>query len=442
MTQRITPSASALGADGVAGLPEGDSPPADSSSLADELDGLFRDQARVQGLIVRKLAAAGAAHAYRADGATSLETWTAERFGVSSATARTLVRVAERAPDMPALVESLCAGDISFDKVRVVAPVAGPRWDHELVEAARTSSVRALAEVARGMVEPPGARVPDSRTQHDGRYLRFNDTCRTMTLQLPADAYAETRACIEARTAGVPDEDKKTPLDQRRCDGFMDLVRSSEPGAAGGLPGTSHYIVVAHVPLSALIDGAGGTDGADGLPAGTDLAGELERDGLIDLQTVRRVACDATIVVGVDDDAGHTMYEGRQQRFATPTQRREVWRRDRHCRFPGCDNVMFTAVHHIQEWKPGGGTDLPNLALLCQHHHARVHSDGWKLSGNANDELTFETPAGRAMASRPSPLWAGVTGGPAAAAAAAAGSAAATSAGVGRSLGRSAVPPA
>ena len=99
------------------------------------------------------------------------------------------------------------------------------------------------------------------------------------------------------------------------------------------------------------------------------LAGELEHQGLIDAETVQRIACDATIVIAVDDDVGHTMYEGRARRFPTEAQRREVMRRDRHCRFPGCTNVTFTNVHHIVAWKPGGRTDLDNLVLLCLHHH-------------------------------------------------------------------------
>ena len=139
------------------------------------------------------------------------------------------------------------------------------------------------------------------------------------------------------------------------------------------------------------------------------LAGELERDGLIDGETVQRMACDATIAVAVDDDLGHTMYEGRARREPTDAQRREVMRRDRHCRFPGCSNVTFTNVHHVVPWKPGGRTDVGNLALMCLHHHHVVHSNGWTMSGNANEELTIVGPSGRVMASRPSPLWARVT---------------------------------
>jgi hypothetical protein len=182
----------------------------------------------------------------------------------------------------------------------------------------------------------------------------------------------------------------------------MEVIRSSQRGAPGGPSTSSPYVVVAHVPLEALIDESGDA---------TELAGELERDGLISNETVRRIACDATIAIGVDDDVGHTMYEGRARRDPTDAQRREVMRRDRHCRFPGCTNVTFTNTHHVVPWKPDGRTDLPNLALLCLHHHRLVHSRGWRMSGNANEELTFLGPSGRVMTSRPSPIWTAVTAG-------------------------------
>ena len=70
--------------------------------------------------------------------------------------------------------------------------------------------------------------------------------------------------------------------------------------------------------------------------------------------------------------------------------------------------MTFTNVHHIVPWKPGGLTDLPNLALVCRHHHGVVHRKGWTMSGNANEELTFVGPTGRVMTSRPSPRWGAV----------------------------------
>jgi hypothetical protein len=104
------------------------------------------------------------------------------------------------------------------------------------------------------------------------------------------------------------------------------------------------------------------------------------------------------------------MYEGRAHRYPTETQRREIVRRDRHCRFLGCANSTFVNPHHIKWWiRDHGTTDLPNLALLCEHHHRLLHSKQWTMSGNANEELTFVGPSGRVMTSRPSALWTTVT---------------------------------
>jgi hypothetical protein len=338
---------------------------------------------------------------FRDDGATSVESWTAERFGVSTATARAYARVGEKAWEMPHLVGSICAGDLSFDKVRAVADVATPETDRALCDQAKESTVRELADIAQ-MSAQRAPVVPGSRSEHERRYLRCNDQHRTMSLQLPAESYALARACLDALAEKVPSE-PETPLDQRRCDGFVSMVHASASGGSGPASATSPYVVVVHAPLEALVHPPG---------ASSDLAGELERDGLIDCETVQRIACDATIAVAVDDDVGHTMYEGPNRRFPTVAQRREVMRRDRQCRFPGCTNVTFTNVHHVVAWKPGGTTDLPNLALMCEHHHGVVHRKGWTMSGNANEELTIVGPTGRVMVSRPSPLWTRVTADP------------------------------
>jgi Domain of unknown function (DUF222)/HNH endonuclease len=263
--------------------------------------------------------------------------------------------------------------------------------------------VRELVDVARTAAATTS--TPSSaRSEHERRYLRFNEAFRTVSMQLPPESFAETRACLEARARGVP-SDGETPWDQRLCDAFVEMIRSSASGAQGHdtITTASPYFVVVHTPLATLVDESGETSA---------LAGELERDGLISTETVQQIACDATLALGVDDDVGHTMYEGRARRTPTEAQRREVMRRDRHCRFPGCPNVTFTNVHHIVPWKPGGRTDLDNLVLVCVHHHHLVHSSGWEMTGNANAELTFTTPKGRVMTSRPSPRWTTVTAGP------------------------------
>jgi hypothetical protein len=367
-----------------------------NEELAGHLDGLFRLRAAVDGRILVLLGEAERREAFRDDGATSAENWAVERFSVAVPTARELVRVAEKAWDLPQLLEALQDGAITFDKLRAVADIATSENDAELVEAAKDRSVRELAEVARSRRAAPTP--SEAAAEHERRSLRFNDTFRTMTVQLPPESFAETRSCIESLARAIP-SDGETRWDQRLCDGFLGLVRSTSSGKGTT---TSPYFVVVHVPLAALVDEAG---------EGSDLAGELERGGLLSTASVQHIACDATVALAVDDDAGRTMYEGRSRREPSGPQRREVHRRDRHCRFPGCANVTFTNAHHIKRWKPDRGpTDLDNLCLLCVHHHALVHSGGWSMSGNANGELTFVGPSGRVMTSRPSPLWTAVTG--------------------------------
>ncbi len=366
-----------------------------NEEIAEGLDRAFRQKAAAEGTIVVLLGEVSRRQSYRDDGAISPEPWAVERFGVSIPTARALTRVGEKAWDMPHLVGSLCAGDLSLDKVRAVADVATPETDHQLCDQAKECTVRQLADVARSTAAPDPA---SASSAHDRRFLRFNEQFRTMSVQLPAESFAETRACLETRARAVP-SDGETPWDQRLCDAFVEVIRTGAHGAAST---ASPYFVVVHVPLVALVDESG---------AESALAGELERDGLLSTETVCRIACDATIAIGVDDDVGHTMYEGRARRTPSEAQRREVMRRDRHCRFPGCTNVTFTNTHHVVPWKPGGPTDLENLALLCLHHHHVVHSKGWEMTGNANEELTFTGPKGRAMTSRPSPLWGSSTAG-------------------------------
>jgi hypothetical protein len=388
--QTTTPPASALDAGGVAGRCNEE---LDNLFRDANLDDLFRIRNSVDGWIIEKLAEANRQETFRDDGATSPESWAVERFGVSVPTARALTQVAENAGDLPNLTGALRQGEITFDKLRAVADVARPETERELLEAARECTVRQLADAAgaRRSVPKRGA----GAEQHDRRFLRFNDLFRTISIQLPPDSYAETKTAIEAQAKEIP-SDGETPWDQRCCDAFMEKIRSSW----GTNTTASPYFVVVHAPLAALVDDA---------DESTELAGELEHHGLIDCDMVRRIACDATIAVGVDDDVGHTMYEGRARRFPTQSQRREVMRRDRHCRFPGCTNVTFTNVHHIKPWGSGGRTDLENLVLTCLHHHGLVHRKGWTMSGNANEELTIVGPNGRVTTSRPSRIWTAVT---------------------------------
>jgi hypothetical protein len=325
---------------------------------------------------------------WRATGATSLGSWLVQQLGVSDATARAYAQVASHLSDLPHLAAGLSEGRLNLDQVRVVLAVASPESDAEWAEAAGALSFKDLEALVRSKELPTEA---SDRGDEERRSLRFNPARRTLVAQLPSVSYAEVRAVLEARVKAMG-SDGETPLDQRLADALVSLLTSS--GAANGAAGSTRApLVVAHVPFEVLRD------------PGSTLPGELERAGLISADVVRRLVCDGEVIVALDDEAGHTLYEGRARRDPSATQRREVWRRDRHCIFPGCAHVLFTDCHHLEEWSMGGTTDLGNLALLCTHHHHLIHTRLWSMSGDANVEVRFVGPSAQVMTTRPSRLW-------------------------------------
>ncbi len=366
--------------------------------LMDVIAESARQMASLAATVVRHAGELDRREGWRDDGATSLETWLMARLGISTSTAKTYAHLAERLFELPHLTAGLDNGDLSLDKVRAVADSATPESDRDWARRARDLSVRELADVARARKPPTPAR---DQADHDHRSVRFNDLVRTVTAQLPPASYAEVRARLEARAKRFP-SDGQTPFDQRLADAFVELIRGTgrrpDTGSTStGSTGSTGSTMVAHVPLEVLTD-----------PTST-LCGELDHAGLVSAPTIRELLCDATLIIAADDDRGHTMYEGRAFRLATEAQRRELARRDRHCRFPGCTNALFVIPHHLEEWILGGMTDLSNLALLCAYHHHLLHSKRWTLSGNANEEIRFVGPDGQVLTSRPSPLWTLVT---------------------------------
>jgi hypothetical protein len=344
--------------------------------------------------------------AFRAEGATSIEAWISAQCRRSAANARVTAHVGERLFDLPHLQAAISSGKASFDQVRSVVDVADPESDAQWAsETIMGRSVRELNELARRASAEANGAPPAGRPERPS--LRFNDSSCTMTARLPKEAFAEVRGRLEGVAKELGNDGTK-PYDQRLGEALVALARGTSRNSSGAsrkAPGDADdrdqpvswdlppFVVVAHVALSTLLD-----------PSNT-LGAELERDGLISSEVVRRLACDAKRVVALNDEAGHTMYEGRARRFPTETQRRELLRRDRHCRFPGCSHVRFLNAHHVTPWKPGGNTDLDNLVILCEHHHHLVHSKGWSMSGDANDELRFVGEDGGVSTSHPSPLW-------------------------------------
>lgn len=106
-------------------------------------------------------------------------------------------------------------------------------------------------------------------------------------------------------------------------------------------------------------------------------AAELDRVGVIDAQTARRLACDASVMRVVMSARSEPLDVGRRTPLVPPAMRRAVVLRDRRCRFPGCDRRhTWCDAHHVVHWADGGATAAHNLVLLCRPHHRIVHESG------------------------------------------------------------------
>jgi hypothetical protein len=170
---------------------------------------------------------------------------------------------------------------------------------------------------------------------------------------------------------------------QRQADALVETARrvlSGTTGTGGGGGGARPSVIVT-VDLDTLRSGL-----HDASVCATDWGTPLSA------QTARRLACDAEIIPMVLGGAGEVLDLGRSRYTPTRAQRRAVKRRDRHCRYPGCDlPPAWCQIHHILDWYFGGATDLDNLVLLCPRHHHLVHDQGWTITGTP-PHLTFHPP--------------------------------------------------
>jgi Domain of unknown function (DUF222)/HNH endonuclease len=327
--------------------------------------------------------------AWRVDGATTMVSWLVQRCSVTASTARDWVTAAEKLESLPKISDALSQGKLSFDQVKPLVQVAKPDTDARLAEAATKWSAKQVRELAV-------AANRQSDEQAAGNYarrsLRFNDHRRAFSGTLPEDHYARFKGALVARVGRRPKGTET--FEQRLADALVDACGQS---AAAG-PASRRTTVVVHADLTYLTGGDG--------------TAELDVLGPLAPEVVRRLACDAKIVVSGDNEKGQSIQQGTAVRTPSPAQRIEIRRRDKGCRFPGCTYTEFTDVHHVVHWLNGGQTSIPNLVTLCDQHHRAVHELGWKMSGDANVLLSFRSPTGRVTTSTPSPTFTSGRAGP------------------------------
>jgi hypothetical protein len=182
--------------------------------------------------------------------------------------------------------------------------------------------------------------------------------------QLDPEAGAILTAALDPLSAPRPQGGNNgrdlRPAEQRRAEALIEVCRRAA-AAGGAAPATTKAQVVVTIDLDTLKDAIRG-------------AGRTHSGAVLSPATVRRLACDASIIPMVLGSQGQPLDLGRTRRLVTPALLAALWARDRGCTFPGCGRPpQWCDAHHVRHWADGGHTALTNLTLLCAHHHTWVH---------------------------------------------------------------------
>lgn len=360
--------------------------------LGEDLVALRRGIDRLEAEFARRLAVFDRKGGYAASGAVSATAWLRGTCRLSGPAAAERVRLARNLEALPATAEAFAAGELAYGHAAVISRSAdevGPELARDaesiLLKAAREVDPGRLRKVGRHLrfvIDPDGGLAAAERA-HELRRLHLSQTYDGMWVLdalLDAEGGAMLHAALEPLCKPLPG-DRRKPW-QIRCDGLLELARRQLQG--GGLPEVAgqrpHLTVTAD--LAVLQGGAG--------------AGETECGQPLPGETVRRLACDASVTRVLLGPSSEPLDVGRATRVIPAALRRALVVRDRGCAWPGqggCDRPpAWCDGHHIHAWEDGGPTNLSNTCLLCQVHHRKVHEGRWRLVRLPDGRLQARPP--------------------------------------------------
>lgn len=352
-------------------------------------------------------------------GLRSCAEWLAWRCGMSLSAAREKVRTAQALRTLPALSMAFADGRLSYTKVRALTRIAHLRDEDSLLDYALRVTAPQVEERCRQIRNAtPESSVGAWRAWERRSLTLLRDDARgviRIIVEVPIEQGEVVAQALE-RAAETGDSAAGLELTGLGGTGLgTDGVRdcAGAPSAANGWRAQQADALVA-IAKEYLSGARAGGEGADGersdekprsaadhyqIVVHTDASALQGGTGRCDLpvETVKRLACDGSLVTIVEDEEGSPLDVARKKRTVTTALRRALWARDRHCAFPGCHNRCYVDAHHVEHWANGGETTLDNLVLLCTHHHTLVHEGGFAIRRDGVGALYFQRPDGRVI---------------------------------------------
>ena len=316
--------------------------------------------------------------------------WLATWIGIPNYLAQEWVRVAHALDKLAYIASAYKLGHLCWGHVRLLTRHATTDTQEAWVEKALGMTVDQVQDAIRSEQRPTAASAQEAYRK---RFVNLSWDEEDSLLHLKGCLAGSDGAIVKkalerlAEKAPInPETGMFDPFEQRCADALVQIASSDLAAARDPARAT----VVVHVDVALLASDAKGM-------------AQIEDGPAIAAETAQRLACDPymeTLVVGPD---GKPLGIGRKSRQIPAWLRRQLRRRDRCCRFPGCNRSRWLHAHHVEPWAKGGPTDKNNLTLLCTYHHRLVHEGKWTIRGSPDGEVTFVDPRGRGLNWAPPP---------------------------------------
>jgi hypothetical protein len=347
-------------------------------------------------------------HGWSDGGTQSCAHWLNWKCGIDLGAAREKVRVAHALEELPRVAAAMARGELSYSKARALTRVACAQTEEYFLSIALHGTAAHVEKLVRYYrrakeAEELSREARQQATRHVS-YFHDDDGSLVVKARLPAEmgalllkaldaamndpavtgVSAETRAKEISGALGPAASAERPSWRAQRADALGHIAESFLQHGAEALSSGDRHQIVVHVDAETLRDSSAGRC-------------ELEDGPSLPAETVRRLACDASLVTVLENGQGEPLNVGRKTRSVPPALRRALNARDRGCRFPGCANARYVDAHHIHHWAHGGETKLSNLVQLCRFHHRQVHEGRVVIQTLDDGALRFVRPDGRSF---------------------------------------------
>lgn len=325
------------------------------------------------------------------------------QFGISAYQARRLAKTAESLTVMPQILGAVQDGHISADQAGLVAEShkRAPMSAQDQQELLELGGWQGHDEFKKSVAAREDQRRADDgmgraeRQKARRSFKVFDSSGGMVVLHAELDQVSGERVKIAVdamSTKMLGDDIAYDPIrtfEQRNADALVALITQQPAETANAVAeGTSGCGTPNEMAAGGPDCGIKPQKTVLVVSADYDaIKGQLKNAGLIDgtpieLDELRRLACEAQIVPMIFAADGQPLYMGRAQRAVTKAQKLALYRRDRGC--VGCGiRPQACDAHHIQPWDNNGPTDIDNLVLLCPRCHTKVHKHGHSVERDA-----------------------------------------------------------